>query len=158
MKPQAGARNEALASGCFEKKLEPTGSSIMSFGAWLWKNRGDNADTLLLYTVANNIGHDWPIASSYRKDYERLIRRAAPSVDQTNALQALQNVWPSYEEDMQRNPSGDTKSGLMDYLFSFGTVMGLLCVGLFVFVYLNCTTTLLNTLSDPAVSRGVITF
>ena len=97
----------------------------MSFGAWLWKNRGDNADTQQLYAVSNSIGPDWPIASSNQRDYERLIKRAPPSVDQADALKALQNVWPSYEEDMQRNPSGDTKRGLMDYLFSFKTVMGI---------------------------------
>jgi hypothetical protein len=87
----------------------------MSFGAWLWKNRHDNDDTLLLYGVADSIGPDWPIASPNQRDYERLIKRAPTSVNQANALQALQNVWPSYEEDMQGNPSDDKKSGLMDY-------------------------------------------
>src|ERR1700730_4475401 len=130
----------------------------MSFGAWLWKNRHDNDDTLLLYGVADGIGPDWPIASSNRRDYERLIKRALTSVNQAEALQAVQNVWPSYEEDMQRDPTGNTRKSFMDSVFDVKNLMGLLCIGLFIFVYAVFKPELLSSLADSATSRGVIAF
>ncbi|MDO9709046.1 hypothetical protein [Paracraurococcus lichenis] len=132
----------------------------MCFGLWLWKHRNANDDTRLLYAAADRLGPTWPMLSGEQADYEAMLGAATPQADLPAALQALRNAWPLYEASPRtENPLASARGrSLMDYIFDVRSWLGGLCVLLFLFVYLNFNTSLLTDLSNPAVSRGVITF